>query len=96
LNWPTPTRINILEHLKSLDFLVTKGATGTIQFDENGDRKKLNVNGDPQNPSVEFVHIVECRTLSSDFAFVPIKDPTAKDAKDAGLSCLNSPKKPSP
>ncbi|MBE9245948.1 ABC transporter substrate-binding protein [Microcystis aeruginosa LEGE 00239] len=89
----TPTRINILEHLKSLDFLVTKGATGTIQFDENGDRKKLNVNGDPQNPSVEFVHIVECRTLSSDFAFVPIKDPTAKDA---GLSCLNSPKKPSP
>lgn len=92
----TPTRINILEHLKSLDFLVTKGATGTIQFDENGDRKKLNVNGDPQNPSVEFVHIVECRTLSSDFAFVPIKDPTAKDAKDAGLSCLNSPKKPSP
>ncbi|TRU06619.1 MAG: caspase [Microcystis sp. Msp_OC_L_20101000_S702] len=92
----TPTRINILEQLKSLDFLVTKGATGTIQFDENGDRKKLNVNGDPQNPSVEFVHIVECRTLSSDFAFVPIKDPTAKDAKDAGLSCLNSPKKPSP
>ncbi|CCH97100.1 caspase, EACC1-associated type [Microcystis aeruginosa] len=83
----TPTRINILEQLKSLDFLVTKGATGTIQFDENGDR---------QNPSVEFVRIVECRTLSSDFAFVPIKHPTAKDAKDAGLSCLNSPKKPSP
>ncbi|MBD2622816.1 ABC transporter substrate-binding protein [Microcystis flos-aquae FACHB-1344] len=80
----TPTRINILEHLKSPDFLVTKGATGTIQFDENGDR---------QNPSVEFVRIVECRTLSSDFAFVPIKHPTAKDA---GLSCLNSPKKPSP
>ncbi|MCZ8027688.1 MAG: caspase family protein [Microcystis sp. LE19-10.1B] len=89
----TPTRINILEQLKSLDFLVTKGATGTIQFDENGDRKKLNENDDPQNPSVEFVHIVECRTLSSDFAFVPIKYPTAKDA---GLSCLNSPKKPSP
>ncbi|MDJ0528224.1 MAG: caspase family protein [Microcystis sp. M53600_WE12] len=89
----TPTRINILEQLKSLDFLVTKGATGTIQFDENGDRKKLDENGDPQNPSVEFVHIVECRTLSSDFAFVPIKYPTAKDA---GLSCLNSPKKPSP
>jgi branched-chain amino acid transport system substrate-binding protein len=89
----TPTRINILEQLKSLDFLVTKGATGTIQFDENGDRKKLNENGDPQNPSVEFVRIVECRTLSSDFAFVPIKYPTAKDA---GLSCLNSPKKPSP
>jgi branched-chain amino acid transport system substrate-binding protein len=89
----TPTRINILEQLKSLDFLVTKGATGTIQFDENGDRKKIDENGDPQNPSVEFVHIVECRTLSSDFAFVPIKYPTAKDA---GLSCLNSPKKPSP
>ena len=89
----TPTRINILEHLKSPDFLVTKGATGTIQFDENGDRKKLDENGEPQNPSVEFVHIVECRTLSSDFAFVPIKYPTAKDA---GLSCLNSPKKPSP
>ena len=89
----TPTRINILEQLKSLDFLVTKGATGTIKFDENGDRKKLDENGDPQNPSVEFVHIVECRTLSSDFAFVPIKYPTAKDA---GLSCLNSPKKPSP
>ncbi|MDT3676838.1 caspase, EACC1-associated type [Microcystis wesenbergii] len=89
----TPTRINILEHLKSREFLVTKGATGTIQFDENGDRKKLNENDDPQNPSVEFVHIVECRTLSSDFAFVPIKYPTAKDA---GLSCLNSPKKPSP
>ncbi|MCZ8065301.1 MAG: caspase, EACC1-associated type [Microcystis sp.] len=89
----TPTRINILEQLKSLDFLVTKGATGTIQFDENGDRKKLDGKGDPQNPPVEFVHIVECRTLSSDFAFVPIKYPTAKDA---GLSCLNSPKKPSP
>jgi branched-chain amino acid transport system substrate-binding protein len=89
----TPTRINILEHLKSPDFLVTKGATGTIKFDENGDRKKFDENGDPQNPSVEFVHIVECRTLSSDFAFVPIKYPTAKDA---GLSCLNSPKKPSP
>ena len=89
----TPTRINILEQLKSLDFLVTKGATGTIQFDENGDRKKLDENGDRQNPSVEFVRIVECRTLSSDFAFVPIKYPTAKDA---GLSCLNSPKKPSP
>lgn len=89
----TPTRINIHEQLKSPDFLVTKGATGTIQFDENGDRKKLNENGDPQDPSVEFVHIVECRTLSSDFAFVPIKYPTAKDA---GLSCLNSPKKPSP
>ncbi|MDB9505663.1 caspase family protein [Microcystis aeruginosa CS-338/01] len=79
-----PTRINILEHLKSPDFLVTKGATGTIKFDENGD---------PQNPSVEFVHIVECRTDKLDFAFVPIKYPTAKDA---GLSCLNSPKKPSP
>lgn len=89
----TPTRINIREHLKSPDFLVTKGATGTIQFDQNGDRKKLDENGDPQDPSVEFVHIVECRTLSSDFAFVPIKYPTAKDA---GLSCLNSPKKPSP
>ncbi|KAB0242009.1 caspase [Microcystis aeruginosa EAWAG127a] len=89
----TPTRINIREQLKSPDFLVTKGATGTIQFDENGDRKKLDGKGDPQNPPVEFVHIVECRTLSSDFAFVPIKYPTAKDA---GLSCLNSPKKPSP
>ncbi|REJ48900.1 MAG: caspase [Microcystis aeruginosa TA09] len=92
----TPTRINILEQLKSLDFLVTKGATGTIQFDENGDRKKIDDNGDPQNPSVEFVHIVECRTDKLDkldFAFVPIKYPTAKDA---GLSCLNSPKKPSP
>lgn len=89
----TPTRINIREQLKSPDFLVTKGATGTIKFDENGDRKKIDENGEPQNPSVEFVHIVECRTLSSDFAFVPIKYPTAKDA---GLSCLNSPKKPSP
>ncbi|TRT62023.1 MAG: caspase [Microcystis aeruginosa Ma_QC_C_20070703_M131] len=89
----TPTRINIREQLKSPEFLVTKGATGTIKFDENGDRKKIDENGEPQNPSVEFVHIVECRTLSSDFAFVPIKYPTAKDA---GLSCLNSPKKPSP
>ncbi|WP_228036247.1 ABC transporter substrate-binding protein [Microcystis sp. LEGE 00066] len=88
-----PTRINILEQLKSPDFLVTKGATGTIQFDENGDRKKLDGKGDPQNPPVEFVHIVECRTDKLDFAFVPIKYPTAKDA---GLSCLNSPKKPSP
>ncbi|MFM6403388.1 MAG: ABC transporter substrate-binding protein, partial [Microcystis sp.] len=88
-----PTRINILEQLKSPDFLVTKGATGTIQFDQNGDRKKIDENGDPQDPSVEFVHIVECRTDKLDFAFVPIKYPTAKDA---GLSCLNSPKKPSP
>ncbi|MFM7354035.1 MAG: ABC transporter substrate-binding protein, partial [Microcystis aeruginosa] len=75
-----PTRINILEQLKSPDFLVTKGATGTIQFDENGDRKKLDGKGDPQNPPVEFVHIVECRTDKLDFAFVPIKYPTAKDA----------------
>jgi len=67
----TPTRINILEQLKSLDFLVTKGATGTIQFDENGDRKKLDGKGEPQNPSVEFVHIVECRTVKFRFCFCP-------------------------
>ncbi len=53
----TPTRINIREQLKSPDFLVTKGATGTIKFDENGDRKKFDENGEPQNPPVEFVHI---------------------------------------
>jgi branched-chain amino acid transport system substrate-binding protein len=80
----TPTRINIREQLKSPDFIVTKGATGTIKFDEKGDRK---------NPSVEFVHIVECRRGDFDFAFVPIKYSTAKDA---GLTCSNLTKKPSP
>ncbi len=73
-----PTRINILEQLKAPDFSVDGGATGTIEFNpENGDRK---------NPSVEFVHIVECQTDNLDFAFVPIKYSTAKDA---GLTCLN-------
>jgi branched-chain amino acid transport system substrate-binding protein len=80
-----PTRINILEQLKAPNFSVDGGATGTIEFNpENGDRK---------NPSVEFAHIVECQTDDSDFAFVPINYPTAKDA---GLPCLNSPKKPDP
>ena len=73
-----PTRINILDQLKAPNFSVDGGATGTIEFNpENGDRK---------NPSVEFVHIVECRWGDFDFAFVPIKYPTAKDA---GLSCSN-------
>jgi branched-chain amino acid transport system substrate-binding protein len=73
-----PTRINILDQLKAPNFSVDGGATGTIEFNpENGDRK---------NPSVEFVHIVECRRGDFDFAFVPIKYPTAKDA---GLSCSN-------
>lgn len=89
----TPTRINIREQLKSPDFIVTKGATGTIKFDEKGDRKKFDENGDPQNPSVEFVHIVECQRGNLNFAFVPIKYSTAKDA---GLTCLNSTKKPNP
>jgi branched-chain amino acid transport system substrate-binding protein len=89
----TPTRINIREQLKSPDFIVTKGATGTIKFDEKGDRKKFDENGDPQNPSVEFVHIVECQRGNLNFAFVPIKYPTAKDA---GLSCSNSAQKSSP
>ena len=81
----SPTRINIREQLRSSNFRFDGGATGTIEFNpENGDRK---------NPSVEFVHIVECRTENSDFAFVPIKYSTAKDA---GLTCLNSDKKPSP
>jgi branched-chain amino acid transport system substrate-binding protein len=74
----SPTRINILEQLKAPEFSVDGGATGTIEFNpDNGDRK---------NPSVEFVHIVECQTDNLDFAFVPIKYPTAKDA---GLTCLN-------
>jgi branched-chain amino acid transport system substrate-binding protein len=73
-----PTRINILDQLKAPNFSVDGGATGTIEFNpENGDRK---------NPSVEFVHIVECRRGDFDFAFVPIKYPTAKDA---GLYCSN-------
>ncbi|MFM7579203.1 MAG: hypothetical protein ACKO5Q_20000 [Microcystaceae cyanobacterium] len=33
---------------------------------------------------------MECRTDKLDFAFVPIKYPTAKDA---GLPCLNLPKR---
>jgi branched-chain amino acid transport system substrate-binding protein len=74
----SPTRINILDQLKAPTFSVDGGATGTIEFNpDNGDRK---------NPSVEFVHIVECQTDNLDFAFVPIKYPTAKDA---GLRCLN-------
>jgi branched-chain amino acid transport system substrate-binding protein len=80
-----PTRINILDQLKAPNFSVDGGATGTIEFNpENGDRK---------NPSVEFVHIVECRRGDFDFAFVPIKYSTAKDA---GLTCSNLTKKPSP
>lgn len=70
--------------MKASDFSVTEGATGTIEFNPNGDRK---------NPSVEFVHIVECQTENLNFAFVPIKYPTGKDA---GLPCLNSTKKPNP
>ena len=73
-----PTPINILKQLRSPNFRVDGGATGTIEFNpDNGDRK---------NPSVEFVHIVECQTDNLDFAFVPIKYSTAKDA---GLTCLN-------
>jgi hypothetical protein len=64
-----------------------------IKFDEKGDRKKFDENGDPQNPSVEFIHIVECQRGNLNFAFVPIKYPTAKDA---GLSCSNSAQKSSP
>jgi branched-chain amino acid transport system substrate-binding protein len=71
-----PTRINILEQLKAPNFSVDGGATGTIEFNpENGDRK---------NPSVQFARIVECQTDDLDFAFVPIKYSTAKDA---GLDC---------
>jgi branched-chain amino acid transport system substrate-binding protein len=73
-----PTPINVLKQLRSPDFRVDGGATGTIEFNpENGDRKNL---------SVEFVHIVECQTDNLDFTFVPIKYSTAKDA---GLTCLN-------
>ena len=71
-----PTRINIRDQLKAPNFSVDGGATGTIEFNpENGDRK---------NPSVQFARIVECQTDDLDFAFVPIKYSTAKDA---GLDC---------
>ncbi|EFA74354.1 hypothetical protein CRD_00090 [Raphidiopsis brookii D9] len=62
------------------NFKVDEGATGIIEFESNGDRKNL---------SGEFVHIVECRKNNLDFAFVPIKYSTAKDAN---LRCSNSNK----
>lgn len=51
------------------------GATGTIQFDETGDRKNLNP---------KLVHIVKCSKQQFGVTFVPIEFPTAEAA---GLKC---------
>jgi len=63
-----PTRLNLLQQIRSSS---VKGATGLIEFDEKGDRKK---------PHVEFVHIVRCKSATSlgSHNFAPISYNSAK------------------
>jgi len=69
-----PSREGMQKTIASRNFSAT-GATGTIEFDANGDR---------QNFRPELVHIVKCRKEKFGVAFVPVKYPTAKAA---GLKC---------
>jgi ABC-type branched-subunit amino acid transport system substrate-binding protein len=69
-----PSREGMQKTIASPNFSAT-GATGTIEFDANGDR---------QNFRPELVHIVKCRKEQFGVAFVPVKYPTAKAA---GLKC---------
>lgn len=72
-----PTRTHIQITLANPNF-TAEGATGTIQFDKNGDRK---------NPAMVLVHVVPCQNQQHGLAFVPIKYPTAEAA---GLKCESS------
>ena len=69
-----PSREGMQKTIASPNFSAT-GATGTIEFDANGDR---------QNFRPGLVHIVKCEKEKFGVAFVPVKYPTAKAA---GLKC---------
>ncbi|MBE9093978.1 bifunctional serine/threonine-protein kinase/ABC transporter substrate-binding protein [Tychonema sp. LEGE 07203] len=69
-----PSREGMQKTIASLNFSAT-GATGTIEFDANGDR---------QNFRPELVHIVKCQKEQFGVAFVPVKYATAAAA---GLKC---------
>jgi ABC-type branched-subunit amino acid transport system substrate-binding protein/tRNA A-37 threonylcarbamoyl transferase component Bud32 len=69
-----PSREGMQHTIASQDFRA-KGATGTIEFDDKGDR---------QNFRPELVHIVKCKKEKFGVTFVPVKYPTAKAA---GLKC---------
>jgi len=71
---PQPSREGMQKTIASPNFSAT-GATGTIEFDANGDR---------QNFRPGLVHIVKCEKEKFGVAFVPVKYPTAKAA---GLKC---------
>ncbi|NQE36375.1 bifunctional serine/threonine-protein kinase/ABC transporter substrate-binding protein [Microcoleus asticus] len=73
-NQPQPSRGGMQKAIASPNFKA-KGATGTIEFDEKGDR---------QNFRPELVHIVKCEKEKFGVTFVPVKYPTAKAA---GLKC---------
>ena len=69
-----PSREGIQKTLADPNFSAN-GATGTIQFDETGDRKNFNP---------KLVHIVNCSKQQFGVTFVPIEFPTAEAA---GLKC---------
>ncbi|MEG4802315.1 ABC transporter substrate-binding protein [Microcoleus sp. ARI1-B5] len=69
-----PSREGMQQIIANPDFSAT-GATGTIQFDETGERK---------NFSPKLVHIVKCSNQQFGVTFVPIEFPTAAAA---GLKC---------
>ncbi len=69
-----PSREGMQKTMADPDFSAT-GATGTIQFDETGDRK---------NFSPKLVHIVKCSPQQFGVTFVAIEFPTAEAA---GLKC---------
>ena len=64
-----PTRESVLASLKSPEFKVEQGATGTIQFNSEGTAK-----GDRLHEHVEFVHILQCNSPASKvgYAYFPI------------------------
>ena len=69
-----PSREGMQHTIASQNFSST-GATGTIEFDDKGDR---------QNFRPGLVHIVKCEKEKFGVTFVPVKYPTAKAA---GLKC---------
>ena len=72
-----PSREGMQQIIANQDFSAN-GATGTIQFDETGERK---------NFSPKLVHIVKCSKQQFGVTFVPIEFPTAEAA---GLKCDRS------
>jgi len=69
-----PSREGMQKMLANPSF-IAEGATGTIQFEANGNRK---------NPPKELVHIVKCQKEQFGVTFVPINYPTAEAV---GLNC---------